>query len=49
MAFSGAAQHADKAAGTGYFADSSKESADRGLVGGWGMDSNQRYRLLDAS
>jgi len=29
MAFSGAAQYSKKAAGAGYFADSSRESADR--------------------
>jgi hypothetical protein len=36
MVFSGAAQHANNAAGAGYFADSSRESADWGLDGGEG-------------
>ena len=49
MVFSGAAQHANKAGGAGYFADSSRESADRGTRWRSGMDSNQRYRLFDAS
>src|ERR1700687_3319351 len=45
MVFSGAAQHADKAAGADYFADSSRESADRGTRWRRGRGSNPRYRL----
>jgi hypothetical protein len=42
MGFSGAAQHANKAAGAGYFADSSRESADLGTRWRSEIDSNSR-------
>jgi hypothetical protein len=47
MGFSGAAQHANNAAGAGYFADSSRESTDRRTRWRRGMDSNLRYQLID--
>ena len=47
MVFSGAAQNANKAAGAGYFADSSGESTDRGTRWRSGWDSNPRYPLAE--
>jgi hypothetical protein len=48
VAFSGAARHANKAAGAGYSGDSSRESADRGTHWRRGVDSNCRYRSLNS-
>jgi len=42
IVLSGAARHADKAAGEGYFVDSSIESADRGTRWRGGLPRNDR-------